>query len=333
LATLTDAALRGNQALASAPRLLGLPIVFNLPAVLIVALITWVLVRGIRESAGFNSAMVILKLAIIVFFVAMGGCFVKPENWHPFAPHGFAGISSAAASLFFAYIGFDAVSTAAEETRDPQRNVPIGILASLIVCTVIYIAVAIVLTGMVNWKQFADVADPLAKAFSIRGMNWTAGIIAFGAVFATTSVLIVFQLGQPRILFSMARDGLLPNWAAKVHPKYRTPYVSTILTGIFVAVFSAMTNIDEVVDLCNIGTLFAFVLVAAGILILRRIDPNRARPFRTPWVPLVPILAILTCGYLMVAQPRVTWIRFYVWLAIGLSIYFCYSARRSRLNR
>ncbi len=333
LATLTDAAVRGNRALAAAPRLLNIPIVFNLPAVLIVALITWILVRGIRESAGFNSAMVILKLAIIVFFVAMGACYIKPENWHPFAPHGFAGISSAAASLFFAYIGFDAVSTAAEETRDPQRNVPIGIIASLIICTVIYIAVAIVLTGMVNWKQFTDVADPLAKAFSMRGMNWTAGIIALGAVFATTSVLIVFQIGQPRIFFSMARDGLLPGWAAKVHPKYRTPYITTILTGVFVAVFSAMTNIDEVVDLCNIGTLFAFVLVAAGILILRGIDPGRARPFRTPWVPVVPLLAILTCGYLMAAQPRVTWIRFYVWLAIGLVIYFFYGARRSRLNR
>jgi basic amino acid/polyamine antiporter, APA family len=332
LGTLGDAALRGSRALAAAPRLAGIPVVFNLPAVLIVALITWVLVRGIRESAGFNSAMVVLKLAIIVFFVAMGACYIEPRNWQPFAPHGFAGISSAAASLFFAYIGFDAVSTAAEETRNPQRNVPIGIMASLIICTIVYIAVAIVLTGMVNWKLFAGVADPLAKAFSMRGMNWTAGIIAFGAVFATTSVLLVFQMGQPRIFFSMGRDGLLPGWAAKVHPKYRTPYVTTILTGIFVAGFAAITNIDEVVDLCNIGTLFAFVLVAAGILILRRIEPNRPRPFRTPWVPIVPILAILTCGYLMVAQPRVTWLRFFVWLAIGLLIYYFYGFRRSRLN-
>jgi APA family basic amino acid/polyamine antiporter len=277
--------------------------------------------------------MVVLKLAIIVFFVAMGACYIEPRNWQPFAPHGFKGISSGAASVFFAYIGFDAVSTAAEETRNPQRNVPIGIIASLIICTIVYIAVAIVLTGMVNWKLFADVADPLAKAFSMRGMNWTAGIIAFGAVFATTSVLLVFQIGQPRIFFSMARDGLLPGWAAKVHPKYRTPHVTTILTGIFVAGFAAMTNIDEVVDLCNIGTLFAFVLVAAGVLILRRIEPNRPRPFRTPWVPWVPILAILTCGYLMHAQPRVTWLRFYVWLGIGLLIYIFYGFERSRLNR
>jgi APA family basic amino acid/polyamine antiporter len=210
--------------------------------------------------------------------------------------------------------------------------VPIGIIASLILCTIIYVLVALVLTGMVKWDQFTGVADPLAMAFSIRGMNWTAGIISFGAVFATTSVLIVFQLGQPRIFFSMARDGLLPPWAAKVHPKYRTPHVTTILTGVFVAVFAAMTNIDEVVDLCNIGTLFAFVLVAAGILVLRRTDPDRARPFRTPFVPWVPLLAILTCGYLMAAQPRVTWLRFAVWLVVGLVLYFFYGSRRSRVG-
>src|SRR5206468_203539 len=203
--------------------------------VLIVALVTWVLVRGIRESAGFNSAMVLLKLAIIGLFVAVGACYVKPANWTPFAPNGFAGISSAAAIIFFAYIGFDAVSTAAEETRNPQRDMPIGIIGSLIVCTVVYVAVALVLTGMVRWDQFSGVADPLAKAFSNRGMNWTAGVISFGAVFATTSVLVVFQIGQPRIFFSMARDGLLPRWAARVHPKYRTPHVTTVLSGIFVA--------------------------------------------------------------------------------------------------
>jgi APA family basic amino acid/polyamine antiporter len=332
LSTLGDAIARGSQAWNLAPRIAGIPIIFNLPAVLIVALITWVLVRGIRESAGFNSTMVVLKMVIVLFFIAVGACYVKPANWTPFAPHGLAGISSAGASIFFAYIGFDAVSTAAEEARNPRRDVPIGIIASLIVCTVIYIAVALVLTGMVKWDQFTGVADPLARAFSIRGMNWTAGIISFGAVFATTSVLIVFQLGQPRIFFSMARDGLLPPWAAKVHPKYRTPYVTTILTGVFVAVFAAMTNIDEVVDLCNIGTLFAFVLVALGILVLRRTDPGRPRPFRTPFVPWVPLLAILTCGYLMAAQPRVTWLRFVIWLVVGLVLYFFYGNRRSRVG-
>ena len=333
LGTLGDAVWRGHEALAQAPRILGVPIVFNLPAVLIVALITWVLVRGIRESAGFNSAMVLLKLGIIGVFIAVGAFYVKPANWTPFAPNGFTGISNAAASIFFAYIGFDAVSTAAEETRNPQRNMPIGIIASLIVCTVIYIAVALVLTGMVSWKQFSEVADPLARAFSLRGMNWTAGLISFGAVFATTSVLVVFQIGQPRIFFSMARDGLLPSWAARVHPKYRTPHITTILTGIFVAGFAAVTNIDEVVELCNIGTLFAFVLVAAGVIILRRTDPNRPRPFRTPLVPWVPLLAIFTCAYLMVEQPQKTWKRFVYWLAGGLVFYFLYGFRRSRLNQ
>jgi basic amino acid/polyamine antiporter, APA family len=275
---------------------------------------------------------VLLKLVIIAFFVGVGAFYVKPENWRPFAPHGFAGISSAAAIIFFAYIGFDAVSTAAEEARNPQRDMPIGIIASLIVCTVIYVAVALVLTGMVKWNQFSGVADPLAKAFSGRGMNWTAGVISFGAVFATTSVLLVFQLGQSRIFFSMGRDGLLPPWAAKVHPKYRTPHVTTILTGIFVAGFAAVTNINEVVELCNIGTLFAFVLVAAGVVILRRTDPNRPRPFRTPLVPWVPLLAILSCGYLMAELPFVTWARFVIWLSIGLLFYFLYGIRRSRLN-
>ena len=332
LSTLGDAIIHGGQAWDAAPRIAGLPLIFNLPAALIVALITWILVIGIRESAGFNSSMVVLKLAIIAFFVAVGAFYVKPENWVPFSPHGFAGISSAAAIIFFAYIGFDAVSTAAEETRNPKRDMPIGIIASLIVCTVIYIAVALVLTGMVKWDKFSGVADPLAKAFSDRGMNWTAGIVSFGAVFATTSVLLVFQLGQPRIFFSMARDGLLPQWAARVHPKYRTPYVTTILTGVLVAVFSAMTNINEVVELCNIGTLFAFVLVAAGIIILRRKEPNRERPFRTPWVPVVPLLAIGSCAWLMAELPWVTWRRFVIWLVAGLVFYFCYGYHRSRLR-
>lgn len=331
--TLDDAVLSGSRAWETAPHFAGIHIIFNLPAVLIVALITWVLVRGIRESAGFNSAMVLLKLVIIAFFVAVGACYVKPANWTPFAPNGFAGISSAAAIIFFAYIGFDAVSTAAEESRNPQRDMPIGIIASLIVCTIIYIAVALVLTGMVRWDQFSGVADPLAKAFSARGMNWTAGIISFGAVFATTSVLLVFQLGQPRILFSMARDGLLPPWAARVHPKYRTPHISTILTGIFVAVFAAVTNINEVIELCNIGTLFAFVLVAAGIVILRRRDPLRPRPFRTPLVPWVPLAAMFSCGYLMCQLPWKTWRRFVFWLVGGLIIYCFYGFHRSKVGK
>ena len=331
LGTLGDA-LAQSQAWDLAPQIGGLRIIFNLPAVLIVVAVTWILVKGIRESAGFNSAMVILKLAIIVFFVAVGAFFIQPANWTPFSPHGFAGISAAGASIFFAYIGFDAVSTAAEETHNPQRNIPIGIIASLVLCTIIYVAVAVVLTGMDKSERFSGVADPLARAFSDRGMNWTATIISFGAVFATTSVLIVFQIGQPRIFFSMARDGLLPPWAAKVHPRFRTPHITTIITGVFVAGFAAVTNIDEAADLCNIGTLFAFVLVAAGVLILRWTDPERPRPFRTPFVPWVPLLAIITCGYLMAVQPKITWWRFIGWLVIGLILYFCYGFWRSRLR-
>ena len=295
-------------------------------------LVTWVLVIGINESAWLNTSMVVLKLAIIAFFLVVGAFYVKPENWQPFAPNGWTGISSAAAIIFFAYIGFDAVSTAAEETKNPQRDMPIGMIASLVVCTIIYILVAIVLTGLVPWNQLAT-AEPLATAFSALGMNWAAAIISFGAVFATTSVLVVFQLGQPRIFFSMARDGLLPPWAAKVHPRYRTPHVTTILTGVAVALFAGVANINEVVELTNIGTLFAFVIVAAGIIVLRRVDPNRPRPFKTPFVPAVPILAILSCTYLMLELPLTTWIRFGVWLAIGLVFYFLYGVRHSALNK
>jgi APA family basic amino acid/polyamine antiporter len=316
----------------AAPRLGGVPIIFNLPAFLIVAFITWVLVRGIRESAWLNSAMVGLKLAIIAFFIIVGAFYVKPENWVPFAPNGFRGISSAAAIIFFAYIGFDAVSTAAEESKNPQRDMPIAMIASLVICTIVYILVALVLTGLLKWDQLGT-AEPLATAFSALGMHWAAGIIALGAVFATTSVLVVFQLGQPRIFFSMARDGLLPAWAARVHPKYRTPHVTTILTGAVVATFATFLNINEVVELTNIGTLFAFVLVAIGVLVLRRTNPDRARPFRTPFVPWVPLFAVIMCTYLMVQLPWVTWLRFAVWLGLGLLIYIAYGMRHSVLHK
>ncbi len=331
VAALGAALLRDARAIAEAPHLLGVPIVFNFPAFVIVAFITWVLVLGIRESAGFNTVMVVLKLAIIAFFLGVGAFYVKPANWAPFAPNGFAGISSAAAIIFFAYIGFDAVSTAAEEARNPQRDMPIGIIASLIVCTVIYVAVAVVLTGLVKWDRLAT-AEPLAFAFSELGMNWTAGVISVGALLANTSVLIAFQLGQPRIFFSMARDGLLPQWAARVHPRYRTPHVTTILTGVFVAAFSAVTNINEMVELTNIGTLAAFILVAIGIVVLRRTEPNRKRHFRTPWVPWIPLGAVLSCAYLMAELPPVTWLRFVLWMVAGLVIYLAYGIRHSRLS-
>jgi APA family basic amino acid/polyamine antiporter len=332
VSTLSATVTRAAEAFQNAPRLAGVPIILDLPAFLIVAFITWVLVRGIRESAWMNTSMVVLKLIIIAFFIGVGAFYVKPEHWTPFAPNGFKGISSAAAIIFFAYIGFDAVSTAAEETRNPQRDMPIAMMASLAICTVIYILVALVLTGLLPWKELAT-AEPLATAFSALGMHWAAGIISLGAVFATTSVLIVFQLGQPRIFFSMARDGLLPRWAARVHPKYRTPHITTILTGAFVAVFATLLNINEVVELTNIGTLFAFVLVSIGIIVLRRTDPGRHRPFRTPFVPLVPLLSVLMCGYLMFQLPTVTWVRFGIWLVLGLVIYWLYGYSHSRLRR
>jgi APA family basic amino acid/polyamine antiporter len=331
VADLAPNIIRNAEAVLNAPTIAGIPVLFNLPAFLVVMGVTWVLVRGVRESAGFNTAMVVLKLVIIAFFLIVGVFYVKPENWTPFAPNGFAGISSAAAIIFFAYIGFDAVSTAAEETKDPQRNMPIGMIGSLVICTVIYMAVAVVLPGLTPWTQLGT-AEPLATAFSTLGMNWVSGIISAGAVFATTSVLIVFQMGQPRIFFSMARDGLLPAWAAKVHPTYQTPYVTTILTGVFVGLLAGFANIDEIVELTNIGTLFAFVLVAVGVLVLRRTNPNAHRPFRTPLVPLVPLLAIVSCGYLMTELPWQTWERFFIWLGLGLVVYFAYGYRHSKLR-
>jgi APA family basic amino acid/polyamine antiporter len=329
LATLDAHVRRAAEAWATAPQLGGLRILFNVPAAGIVLFLTWILYRGIRESARFNAGMVVVKLVILGFFLAVGACYVQPENWTPFAPHGWQGITGAAAIIFFAYIGFDAVSTAAEETRRPQRDVPLGILGSLVICTVLYIAVAIVLTGMVKADKLGT-AEPLATAFSELGLNWAIGIISVGALVATTSVLFVFQLGQPRIFFAMARDGLLPTWAAKVHPRFRTPHVTTWITGLLVAGFAGVTNINEVVELCNIGTLFAFVLVAAGILVLRWREPERPRPFRTPFVPWVPLGAIAMCGWLMCQLPWVTWKRFLIWLAVGLAIYALYGFRRSR---
>jgi APA family basic amino acid/polyamine antiporter len=332
LTDLGDSVLRAAAAYEAAPRVSGLPLLFNVPAAAVVLLLTWILVLGVRESSWFNAAMVLVKLTIIALFVVVGFFYIEPANWEPFAPNGFRGISGAAAIIFFAYIGFDAITTASEETRDPQRAMPFGILGSLVVCTVIYLVVAMVLTGVERWDRLGT-AEPLAAALSGRGLTWASGVVALGAVIATTSVLFVFQLGQPRIFFSMARDGLLPRWAATVHPRYRTPHVTTILTGIGVAAFAGMSNIDEVVELCNIGTLFAFVVVAAGILVLRRVEAHRPRPFRCPWVPWVPLLAMGSCLYLMLELPWITWVRFAVWLAIGLVIYFAYGMRRSTLSQ
>ncbi len=260
-----------------------------------------------------------------------------PPNWQPFAPNGWAGIQAGAAIVFFAYIGFDAVSTVAEECRNPERDLPIGIIGSLIICTIIYIVVAVVFTGIIPYdvlvtKLATEQAEPLTMALQYanigRWSNLFVGIVAFGSVVAHTAVLLVFQLGQPRIFFSMARDGLLPASFARVHPRFRTPHVTTILTGVAVGVCAMFTSIDEMVDLTNIGTLFAFILVCIGILILRKRDPGRRRAFRTPFVPLVPVLGVLSCGYLMLGLPWITWVRFALWLLVGLVIYFAYGYRR-----
>ncbi len=325
----------------SAPHIFGIPIVFNILAIGIVALVTVVLVIGVRESASVNTAMVVLKLIVLGVFVAVGWQYTRVEHWHPFAPNGWAGVQAGAAIVFFAYIGFDAVSTVAEEVRNPQRDLPIGIVGSLIICTAIYGVVALVFTGIIPYNELVkklstEQAEPLTMALQYANIdrwgNVLIGLVAFGSIVAHTAVLLVFQLGQPRIFFSMARDGLLPPSFARVHPTYRTPHVTTILTGVAVGVCAMFTSIDEMVDLTNIGTLFAFILVCVGILILRKRDPERHRSFRTPWVPFVPVAGVLSCGYLMLGLPWVTWIRFGVWLAVGLVIYFAYGLRRSTLE-
>lgn len=325
----------------TAPHLLGVPLIFNLPAFAVVALLTVLLVIGIKESANANNAMVLLKVGIILFFIAVGAFLIRPGNWtNPrtggFAPNGVAGISAAAAIIFFSYIGFDAVSTAAEETKDPPRDMPFGIIVSLIVTTLLYIALSVVMTGMAPWSRLGT-PEPMITALQYADgppglLRFSRLIIALGAVIAMGSVLLVFQLGQPRIFFSMARDGLLPPVFARVHPRFKTPYFGTILTGVFVAVFAAFANIAEVVDLTNIGTLFAFVLVSAGVIFLRRSDPKRPRPFRVPWVPLTPLISIVACLYLMLQLPVITWIRFGIWLVIGLALYFAYGYRHSSLG-
>ena len=319
--------------LASAPHLGPLPIVFNLPALLIVAVITGLLVVGTRETAWVNTLMVAIKVGIIGLFLFVGLKFVRTEQWTSpsFAPNGFKGISAGAAIIFFSYIGFDAVSTASEEAKNPQKDIPTGIIASLILCTLLYIAIALVLTGLIPWDKL-NVPDPLAVALQYIHADWAAGVLALGAVAAMTSVLLVFQLGQARIFMSMARDGLLPPWAAKVHPKYKTPHITTIITGIFVGVFAAFAPIGVVLELTNIGTLFAFILVAVGIIVLRRAEPDRPRPFRTPFVPLLPILSIAFCAYLIYYLPLLTKLRFVIWMVVGGAIYFFYGMQHSRVR-
>jgi len=304
---------------------------FNLPGFLTVLILTVLLVLGIRESAGANNTMVGIKLVAILVFVFAAARFIQPTNWQPFMPNGWQGVLTGGAIVFFTYIGFDSVSTAAEETRNPQRDVPIGILASLGVCALLYITVAVVLTGIRPYRTFLGDAAPVASALQAIGLTSVQRWVTIGALTGMISSLLVFQLGQARVWFAMSRDGLLPRAFSRVHERFRTPYVSTWVAGILVAIPAAIFDIGTLADLSNIGTLFAFLLVSAGVLVLRRTQPGRPRAFRVPWVPVVPLAAIGCCLVLMASLPVETWIRFLVWLVIGLAIYFGYSRKRSEL--
>jgi APA family basic amino acid/polyamine antiporter len=305
--------------------------VFNLPASLVLLVMTWLLVVGIRESARANAVIVAIKLLVVFFVIAVGCFYVTPANWSPFAPFGFDGIVAGAATVFFAYIGFDAVTTAAEEARNPERDMTIGIVGSLAVCTVLYLAVAAVVTGMVPLSAI-DTSAPVAAAFRSHGLDFAGGLISAGAISGLTSVLLVLLLGQSRIFFSMSRDGLLPGLFSAVHPRFGTPHVSTIGVGVIVAGIAGFVPLRELAELANIGTLFAFVIVSVGVIVLRALEPERRRPFRTPGSPMLPLLAAAGSFYLMAALPLATWLRFLAWLGIGLAIYFGYSRHHSRVG-
>lgn len=322
--------------LVNAPKIFGIEIGFNLPAFVIALVITAILAVGIKESARFNATIVVIKVSVVLFVLALGSKFVSTANWgsdwHSFAPYGFGGIGAGAAYIFFAYIGFDAVSTTAQEAKNPQRDLPIGIIVSLLVCTLLYIGVAGVLTGMVHWQE-VNIEAPIARAFMDRGLTTASHVITLGALAGLTSVMLVMLLGQTRVLYSMANDGLLPKkFFAEIHPKFRTPYKNTIAVGLLAAIVGSITPIDDIGKMVNIGTLLAFVIVCIAVMVLRKTNPGQERPFRTPLVPFVPILGIIFNGYMMYKLGWVNWARLLIWLALGLVVYFTYSAKHSRVR-
>ncbi|HZA81022.1 MAG TPA: amino acid permease [Actinomycetes bacterium] len=333
----------------------------NLVAAAIVLALTAIMIVGVKLSSRFNAVMVAIKLAVVLLFIVAGVARIKAANWSPFIPppgkapeaanatatgspliqvlfgieplsYGLLGIGFGAAIVFFAFIGFDVVATTAEETRRPQRDMPIGILASLAICTVLYVVVSMVLTGIVKYTDL-NTAAPMADALKAVGYDWIAGLVSLGALAGLTTVILVLMMGQSRVLFAMSRDRLLPGWLSAVHPSFRTPWLISLITGLAIAVIAAFLPLSTLADMVNIGTLFAFVLVSIGVVVLRRTRPDLPRAFRTPWVPVVPILAVVACVFLMLNLGTLTWWRFLVWMAIGLVLYFLYGSRRSRLAR
>lgn len=303
----------------------------DLPAIIIVLLVTFLLSRGVKESVKFNFIMVIVKIAVVLLFIIIGVWYVKPTNWTPFMPFGFSGVVTGAAVVIFAYFGFDAVSTAAEEVKNPQRNLPIGIISALTICTILYIVVSLILTGIVPY-ELLNVKDPVAFALQFIQQDWAAGFISLGAIVGITTVLIVMMFGQTRLFYSISRDGLLPKALSSVHPKSQVPAASTKITALLVSIFAGFVPLDKLAELTNIGTLFAFATVSLGVAVLRKTQPDLKRGFRTPLVPFIPAVSVILCVYLMLQLSAFTWMGFLVWLTIGLVIYFTYGYRNSKLN-
>ncbi len=313
----------------------------NLPAIVIVCLLSLLLMRGTRESATMNNFLVILKVAVVLVFIALGWSHINPANYDPYIPantgafenFGWTGISTGAAVVFFAFIGFDAVSTAAQEAKNPQKGMPIGILGSLIVCTILYVLFAHVMTGLVNYKDFAGDAKPAATAFAVTGYSFLQDALIIAILAGYTSVILVMLMGQSRVFYTMAKDGLLPKFFSNIHPKYSTPWKTNMFFMVFVSIFAGFVPVSDLGHMVSIGTLFAFVLVCIGIMVLRKSLPDAVRPFRTPWVPFVPIMGIVVCVYLMYSLPAESWVRLFIWMALGVVIYFAYGKKHSKIKQ